>query len=128
MDNTVTVALKQQKMEKVKHLFFKALPYILCFGYMAIRMMMMVVFGEPSGASQAFSAIATVLQPLLTAIGALFILIGVIRYAIAHSQEDSPTQQKAAMMIGTGIALVVLGGMATTIVSGFGSLVQGGNS
>ena len=40
--------------------------------------------------------------------GALFILTGIVKYAISHANEDGPAQQKAIMMLATGIVLVAL--------------------
>ena len=42
-------------------------------------------------------------------VGALFSIVGIVKFAISHANEDGPAQQKAIMMIATGILLVVLG-------------------
>ena len=41
-------------------------------------------------------------------IGALFCLVGIVKYAIAHAENQGPEQQKATMMLATGIVLMIL--------------------
>ena len=44
-------------------------------------------------------------------VGILLIIVGVIKFVVAHANEDGPGQQKAAMLLATGIALLLLGGI-----------------
>lgn len=110
--------------QKVKSKLYQ-MPLFATAVFTVSRMMMATVYAEEA-AKTAFTAVGNVLRIVLSAIGAIFILIGVVRYAIAHSQEDSPSQQKAAMMIGAGIALVVLGNVAPQLTETFTSLVPTG--
>ena len=63
------------------------------------------------GDSQGKNAIKGVLRIIYLftmALGILFVTVGFVRLVIAHSQEDSPGQQRASMFIATGIALLAI--------------------
>ena len=98
-----------------RYLLTKALPYLLVIGLLIVCVMSVFVFAKsPStatkgGANAAISSVVQIIMVLLSALGALFIVLGVIKFTIAHAQEDSPSQQKAAMLIASGIALLIVG-------------------
>jgi predicted small integral membrane protein len=74
-----------------------------------VTMLASEVYADPkSAAEEAIKGVLSVLYLITNVIGILFVLIGLVRLVIAHSQEDAPGQQKAAMFIGTGIALILL--------------------
>ena len=54
-----------------------------------------------------------VLKLLCSAVGGIYIATGVIKYAMAHANEDGPGVHKATMMLATGVVLLV---MAATIL------------
>ena len=59
-----------------------------------------------------FSVIDTVImimQIITNVVGILFAIIGIVKFAMAHENEDGPAQQKAVMMMATGIVLIILG-------------------
>lgn len=64
--------------------------------------------------------LVTIISIICGVVGVIFALIGVVKIAIAHANEDGPAQSKAAMMIATGIVLIILGvtitGMKSTIL------------
>lgn len=43
-------------------------------------------------------------------VGVIFGLIGILKFAVSHANEDGPAQQKAAMMMATAVVLGILGG------------------
>ena len=53
--------------------------------------------------------IRTIVKIICFIVGALFAVVGVIKFAISHANEDGPAQQKAIMMMATGALLVILG-------------------
>lgn len=65
--------------------------------------------GQQNNASNVIKAVITVMKYICNIVGIIFALIGIVKFAISHANEDGPAQQKAAMMIATGIVLVVLG-------------------
>ncbi len=67
-------------------------------------------------ASEMESLIETILKIICFIAGGLFALVGVIKFAISHANEDGPAQQKAIMMIATGAVLVALGAAIPSIV------------
>ena len=50
-------------------------------------------------------------------VGALFFIVGAVKFAISHANEDGPAQQKAIMMMATGVLLVVLATVLTGLIS-----------
>lgn len=62
--------------------------------------------GSAGAASSAAESIVKVVTAVATAVGAVFLLMGVLRFAIAHANEDGPSQQKAALLIASGIVLI----------------------
>lgn len=64
-----------------------------------------------NGQTQGQNAIKGVLRIIYLftmALGIMFVTVGFVRLVIAHSQEDSPGQQRASMFIATGIALLAV--------------------
>ncbi len=53
--------------------------------------------------------IETILKIICFIAGAMFALVGIIKFAISHANDDGPAQQKAIMMMATGVVLVALG-------------------
>lgn len=75
--------------------------------------------GSRSGywaAHGALQGIVSVVSLITNIVGIIFVVVGFVRYVMAHAQDDGPSQQKAALFIGTGIALFLVGG----IISGMG--------
>lgn len=44
-------------------------------------------------------------------IGLIFIMVGIIKYAMAHMEMDGGAEMKASLMIGTGIGLCAVTGI-----------------
>ena len=115
------VATLSYVKENRRYLLAKALPYMIALGLIVIFVMTTFVFADNvvgdgngaqntnAGANAAITAVVRIIRVLLSALGALFIVLGVIKFTIAHAQEDSPSQQKAAMLIASGIALLIVG-------------------
>lgn len=62
-----------------------------------------------TAAQEAINGIVSVLRLITGVIGAIFVLLGLVRLAIAHANEDGPAQQKAAVMLATGVVLLLFG-------------------
>lgn len=60
-------------------------------------------------AAEMENLIETILKIICFIAGAMFALVGIIKFAISHANEDGPAQQKAIMMMATGVVLVALG-------------------
>lgn len=61
------------------------------------------------------NGVVQIVAKICAVVGVLFVLVGVVKLAISYANEDGPAQQKAAMMIATGVVLVILG--ATNILN-----------
>jgi len=64
-----------------------------------------------SAASSALEGIVKVVSLITNIVGIIFVVVGFVRYVMAHAQDDGPSQQRAALFIGTGIALFLVGGI-----------------
>ena len=64
-----------------------------------------------NNAENVVEALVTIVEWICSIVGVIFSLIGIVKFAISHANEDGPSQQKAAMMIATGIVLVILGAL-----------------
>lgn len=62
-----------------------------------------------ASAGAVIEGVVKIVSMICNVVGIIFVLIGVVKIAIAHANEDGPAQQKAALMIATGIILIVLG-------------------
>ena len=109
------VATLKTVKDNRKYLLTKALPYLFVLSLLVMCFMSVYVFAATgsgaaaSGTKAGIEAVVKIIMVLLSALGALFIVLGVIKFTIAHAQEDSPSQQKAAMLIASGIALLIVG-------------------
>lgn len=59
-------------------------------------------------AQEMIKAILTVVYNIVTVVGIIFVIVGIVKFAIAYANESGPDQQKAAMMMATGIVLILL--------------------
>lgn len=66
-------------------------------------------------AGQMIDAVVTIVSRIAQVVGVIFGIVGLLRFVIAHSNENAGDQQKAAMMIATGIILVVVPAILTAI-------------
>ena len=93
---------KQEKVEIAAILVASiviTITYFLCVG---------TVYAEISSGDMA-KMVRTIVKIICMIAGALFAITGIIKFAIAHANEEGPAQQKAIMMIATGVVLVALG-------------------
>ncbi len=61
-----------------------------------------------SGPVGLMTVIIKILSTLITVLGAVFSLMGLIHYASANSEGDGPAKQKAVMQLASGIMLIAL--------------------
>ncbi len=60
-------------------------------------------------ADSVIDTVIMIMQIITNVVGILFAIIGIVKFAMAHANEDGPAQQKAVMMMATGIVLIILG-------------------
>lgn len=101
---------KLAKVEKTESNASKAMSFIanasLITTTAAMSFPMVFADGVEAG-QQAITGVLSILYMLMLAIGILFIALGIVKLTIAHSQEDSPTKDKAVQQIATGIILII---------------------
>jgi len=49
-----------------------------------------------------------ILRVITSVSGGIFFVVGLVKFAISHANEDGPAQQKAVMQMATGVLLIVL--------------------
>lgn len=109
------------RRESKKVRMARALPYILCMVFILSTCFLgaMPVFASDGsslkGAKEAFDAIFKVVSIITSIVAILFILVGLVKFITAHANDNGPDQQKAAMMIATGVGLLVLAGLIGTL-------------
>ena len=102
----------------LKKTILTVLPYLICFMLIAIMLVMNshhafaaaqvgTVSSAGQAATSAMDAVFGVIRLIMTVVGVLLLLVGLIKFIIAHANEDGPNQQKAAMMMAAGLALLV---------------------
>ena len=84
--------------------------YLSLFSFLLVQMFSSFVFAgnAESTGSTMITGIINIVIMMAVIVGVMFLLVGIVKFVIAHANEDGPGQQKAAMMIATGIALLVI--------------------
>ena len=72
----------------------------------AMSFPMVLADGVDAG-KEAITGVLSLLYMLLLAIGIFYIILGIVKLIIAHSQEDSPTKDKAVQQIATGVIAII---------------------
>ena len=92
-----------------------------CMPYVTVGCLALLVLCIPQTAHAADTAAATaaaeamiegilkVVKLICNVVGILFAIVGIVKFVIAHANEQGPEQQKAAVMMATGLVLVLLG-------------------
>ena len=76
--------------------------------FILLKNNMFAFAGGKKAAEDAFKIVIKAVRVIGSVSGALFVLVGIIRFVISHANEDGPNQQKAALMIATGVALIIV--------------------
>ena len=82
---------------------------MLGIGFLALLFVMLFV--QPSfanGGQLALEAVVTIVCKIARVVGVIFIIVGAVKFAISHANEQGAEQQKSIMMMATGIILVVI--------------------
>ncbi len=81
--------------------------------------------GEYGNAKGLLQTIIGILCVLVTVLGAVFSLMGIIHYASANSEGDGPAKSKAIAQIASGIMLIVLSVALKANAETFANLIVG---
>lgn len=98
--NDIRRKAEKNKAIKVVSLIMMAL---MMFGSFALAQ-----GGDNATAREMIWGIVRVVCTIVMIVGVLFCIVGVVKFAIAHAENQGAEQQKAAMMLATGIALIIL--------------------
>lgn len=103
------ITSKEYRRQTFKQVLIASIPYLLLaiLLFILLKNNMFAIAGE-AAAGKAFGLVIKAVRVIGTVAGALFVLVGIIRFVIAHANEDGPNQQKAALMIATGVALIIV--------------------
>ncbi len=81
--------------------------------------------GDYTNAKGLLETIIGILCVLVTVLGAVFSLMGIIHYASANSEGDGPAKSKAIAQIASGIMLIVLSVALKGNAEKFANLIVG---
>ena len=96
----------------------KYLPYVLGFGLVAMALILTtnpVFAAAPEAVHDALDIVKRIGQWVCLISGAIMLLIGIIRFASAHSDENTANEKKAINMITAALVLIVLGALIMSI-------------
>lgn len=95
--------------EEVKGKVLAAREAAMCIAAVSAAVMMLceTAFASSAG-GQVITGVLNVVGVITRAIGVLFLIVGFVRLVIAYTQEDAPGQQRSAMFIAAGLALLLL--------------------
>lgn len=76
-----------------------------------LGLLFVLLFFQPAsanGGQLALEAVVTIVCKIARVVGVIFIIVGAVKFAISHANEQGAEQQKSIMMMATGIILVVI--------------------
>ena len=114
-----------QKID-IKQVFFIAL---LAMGItVGIACFALPVFaGEAAGteaASTMITSVVSVIATLCTVVGIILGIVGLVKFIIAHANEQGPEQQKAIMWIAVAIILVIVPNVIKIVADNWTPLIS----
>lgn len=79
-----------------------------------------------ANATTVINLIVKVLKFIAITVGVIFVLVGIFKFSIAHANEQGPEQQKAIMMMATGLILILLFTLVVTqdVVTNLVNMIQ----
>ena len=85
---------------------------MLCMAMVCVFTCMYTVapFAFADNGAAMINGIVQIASKIALVVGVIFGLIGILKFAVSHANEDGPAQQKAAMMMVTAVVLGILGG------------------
>lgn len=69
------------------------------------------------------NAILTVVKLIVKVMGVIFVIVGIVKFAMAHSEGDGPAQTRAAGIAATGVVLIVIPSVLDSI--DFAGMISG---
>ena len=101
---TKTFETKEEK----KQLLLIMAASALITAIMAFAFPMVLADGDKGGVDAMISTVKTIVTILASVMGAIFLIIGLVKLGIAQSEGDGPEQNKAIKMLATTVILEVI--------------------
>ena len=101
---TKTFETKEEK----KQLLLIMAASALITAIMAFTFPMVLADGDKGGVDAMISTVKTIVTILASVMGAIFLIIGLVKLGIAQSEGDGPEQNKAIKMLATAVILEVI--------------------
>ena len=107
------ITTTEKRMSKIINAVMPFIPYIVMGLMIAACILSCGAFanGKQQGV---FDIIFKIAKYICGVLGVIFIMVGIMRYVIAHNNESGPDMQKAAQMLATGLVLIALGVVVST--------------
>lgn len=112
---------RTDKLDLMKQMLF-----VLGFGLLTALLIIHPTFAAPNdgqNAKLAMWAVITIVCQIVRIVGVIFIIVGVVKFVIAHANEQGPEQQKAIMMLATGVVLIIVPTILIAMGDKFGTVV-----
>lgn len=107
MKNILATKTFETKEEKKQLLLIMAASALIT-AIMAFTFPMVLADGDKGGVDAMISTVKTIVTILASVMGAIFLIIGLVKLGIAQSEGDGPEQNKAIKMLATAVILEVI--------------------
>ena len=101
----------------------------VCLSAVLAALVLIIVTGSPlvnafaeGEAETATKLVFQIARGIAIVLGAFFMVFGIIKVAIAHSNENGPEQNKAIMQLAVGLILILFGSIVLNPNGGAGSI------
>lgn len=107
MKSILVTKLFETKEEKKQLLLIMAVSAVIT-AIMAFTFPMVLADGEKGGVDAMISTVKIIVTILASVMGAIYLVVGFVKFGIAQSEGDGPEQNKAIKMIATAVILEVI--------------------
>ena len=97
--------IKTRKREDIRQTIMAVIPAAFIMGLLILFMN----FSAADTTDEVIEAVIKIVEVIAVVVGAMFILVGIVKFAMAHANEDGPAQQKSILMLAAGLVLVLVG-------------------
>lgn len=84
------------------------------------------VFATSEAVTTMLGSVVQIVATLCTVVGVILGIVGLVKFIIAHANEQGPEQQKAIMWIAVAIILIIVPNIIATVATDWGGLINEG--
>lgn len=79
-----------------------------------------------TNADTMITSVVQIIATLCTVVGVILGIVGLVKFIIAHANEQGPEQQKAIMWIAVAIILIIVPNIISTVATNWSGLINDG--